>query len=1009
MTVRSSRHRAVVEELAEWWEDVRDGGIGSRVVLVQVPPGWGGSAVLEDFAGLVENPAGPVTILVRIDDVPLVSRAVEAGTLRDALRAPFARSKVADLLDLDKAAGRVQLGLGIGGVFAPALPAAVGLLVGSLAVTAAGNAWDASPAGERGGLARAARALTAVSVAAPVAVIIDEADRLDLGLAVTMIENLASRPDGRVLVAAVVAPDSALADGLGSADRYGLLGRVRAAEANPGMGYGERAELARELCPWLAEAAIERIAGRTGTFAEVFAVASADRLADLAGDSTPSGLATVDTVINACMVREEVSAQARVLGWAGGALTVRQADRAVQVLGGQPQQDNGWVVRSGGLARLRDPDSARVAEQVAALGDQTRRRLAAVVLQEAAGIARDADATLTERTVARLAAHWVRADMDQRDGLAEVQCLLIRGLERLGDLDAAREVAAAALAELPADALAGKPGRDLLTAALRVASTRPGMHDDPMILYAVTLAQANGPLLRPEARVWAAVHLLNLPSRREAAVTLTDQVIAELADLPGRDAIVNQWRMLLAFHAGRAGYPAASHRLLAPIISSGTTDQQEAAQAVLRAIGGPRADTRLQIIILEAELAATIAGADDDLLRLHRTLAISYYALGEYLIALRHGTNWVHLSVRLLGPDHPQALEARHMIAAWTAQCGDHAGALGLFRELLPDQVQVLGADHPDVLTTRANTAFCTGQCGDRAGALGLFRELLPDQVQVLGADHPDVLATRANTAFWAGQCGDRAGALGLFRELLPDRVQVLGADHPDVLGTRADIASWAGQCGDRAGALGLFRELLPDQVRVRGADHPDVLTTRNNIAFWTGQCGDRTEALRLARELLPDRVRVLGADHPDVLATRADIASWTGHCGDHAGALRLARELLPDQVRVLGADHPDVLATRANTAFWASECGDRAGALGLFRELLPDQVRVLGADHPDVLATRSNIAFWMGECGDRAGALGLFRELLPDQVWVRGADHPDVLATRADIAFWTDQGGGQP
>ena len=127
-------------------------------------------------------------------------------------------------------------------------------------------------------------------------------------------------------------------------------------------------------------------------------------------------------MIKARVMREDVPASAVVLGWAGGALAVRQADRAVQVMGEQLQQhdEDGWVVRSGGLARLADPASARVAEQVATLADRTRRRLAALVLEEAAGIARDPDATLVERTVARLAAHRVRADLEQRDELAEV-------------------------------------------------------------------------------------------------------------------------------------------------------------------------------------------------------------------------------------------------------------------------------------------------------------------------------------------------------------------------------------------------------------------------------------------------------------------------------------------------------------------------------------------------------------------------------------------------------------
>ena len=49
MALRSTRHQAVLEELTEWWEDVRDGDIGSRVVLVEVPPGWGAQAVLDAF------------------------------------------------------------------------------------------------------------------------------------------------------------------------------------------------------------------------------------------------------------------------------------------------------------------------------------------------------------------------------------------------------------------------------------------------------------------------------------------------------------------------------------------------------------------------------------------------------------------------------------------------------------------------------------------------------------------------------------------------------------------------------------------------------------------------------------------------------------------------------------------------------------------------------------------------------------------------------------------------
>jgi hypothetical protein len=35
MAVRSSWHQAVLEELAEWWEDISETRIGSRVILLE--------------------------------------------------------------------------------------------------------------------------------------------------------------------------------------------------------------------------------------------------------------------------------------------------------------------------------------------------------------------------------------------------------------------------------------------------------------------------------------------------------------------------------------------------------------------------------------------------------------------------------------------------------------------------------------------------------------------------------------------------------------------------------------------------------------------------------------------------------------------------------------------------------------------------------------------------------------------------------------------------------------
>jgi hypothetical protein len=94
-----------------------------------------------------------------------------------------------------------------------------------------------------------------VSVSVPVVVVVvDDADCLDPGLAVTLIRGLAGRCDGQVLVVAAAAPGSGLVRALTSDAGYELAGRVHRVEADPAMGYAARAGLAAELLPELLAA-----------------------------------------------------------------------------------------------------------------------------------------------------------------------------------------------------------------------------------------------------------------------------------------------------------------------------------------------------------------------------------------------------------------------------------------------------------------------------------------------------------------------------------------------------------------------------------------------------------------------------------------------------------------------------------------------------------------------------------------------------------------------------------
>jgi hypothetical protein len=323
-------------------------------------------------------------------------------------------------------------------------------------------------------------------------------------------------------------------------------------------------------------------------------------------------VAVVDAVNGGVLERARPSLEAVVVAWAGGALLDRQAGVALEILGADRQEDDPRVVRAGALVRLAGPADERLAGLIAALPVADRQQMAAGVLGEAAALATDATAMLVDRVVARQAAHHVRDDLADRSGLPAVQAGLIRGLETLGDRPAAYHVAITALTELearPPDARDAAQRQELIIAKLRLARTRPDrdQDDDQVAAEAVELALSGGAMVRPEARVWAAVDLLHRPGCRQDGLRMAHQVTAELEAGQIHGELASQWRLLLAFHAGQAGDTALAQRLLATMISSGPQPQQDAAAAILRAIGGFHADARLQIILLEDEFTRTPA------------------------------------------------------------------------------------------------------------------------------------------------------------------------------------------------------------------------------------------------------------------------------------------------------------------------------------------------------------------------------------------------------------------
>ena len=145
---------------------------------------------------------------------------------------------------------------------------------------------------------------------------------------------------------------------------------------------------------------------------------------------------------------------------------------------------------------------------------------------------------------------------------------------------------------------------------------------------------------------------------------------------------------------------------------------------------------------------------------------------------------------RVLGPDHPDTLNARNSLAAAYQAAGRPAEAIPLFEQTVVVRERLLGPEHPDTLTTQNNLAAAYQDAGRAAEARQLFELTLAAKERLLGANHPSTLNSRGNLAAAYRDAGRSAEAIRLLEQTLEGRENVLGANHPDTLNSRTNLAA---------------------------------------------------------------------------------------------------------------------------------------------------------------------------------------------------------------------------
>ena len=284
---------------------------------------------------------------------------------------------------------------------------------------------------------------------------------------------------------------------------------------------------------------------------------------------------------------------------------------------------------------------------------------------------------------------------------------------------------------------------------------------------------------------------------RRVAAAMVDQALERLNE-----------RSLLCF--GLDGQAVTVHCLVARVVRGGLARRGRLAAACRAAASAlemsaeaivksqDRAAVREMLSQVTALLENAGAHADDAHEKLARTLMRLRFLALHHLIelgdsvphAIAIGEPLIADLERVLGPDHPDNLNAWNSLAAAYQAAGRATDAIPLFEHVLVAQQRVLGPKHPDTLTSQNNLAATYQDVGRFAEAILLFKLTMAAREGLLGADHPSTLNSRDNLAAAYRAAGQVSQATQLLEQTLAGQERVLGAGHLDVQAAQDNLGA---------------------------------------------------------------------------------------------------------------------------------------------------------------------------------------------------------------------------
>ena len=251
---------------------------------------------------------------------------------------------------------------------------------------------------------------------------------------------------------------------------------------------------------------------------------------------------------------------------------------------------------------------------------------------------------------------------------------------------------------------------------------------------------------------------------------------------------------------------------------------------------------------------------------------------------------------RMLGPDHPDALETLHDLGVLLRTTGDRR-AREVLEESLDRTRRVHGEEH--VRTARALAALGHVSIDHLRRAIAIQQRLLPPE-------HPDRVTSQTELAGHLRESGDLDGARAIYLSALAAFPTPEHRRHPAVLTLMSDYAAVLRARNEVAAAEAWHREIDATARVVLGPESRVVALNLNNLAVLVSGQGRFADAEALFREAHTIQSALLGRTHLETTSIARSLGTAIGLQERWAEALPWIEESLAglDPERDLRAWH---------------------------------------------------------------------------------------------------------